>query len=264
MPGSNKEKKENYADIQEEQSSPLTMLVTFMGLIAAAAVICTIVWVVSHQTAKQPFGSIPQVENPDVEETLVEDGPIQEVVNNTPIDEDVEPVSGDLTMPFDAVDEMVTAKEAAILRSVPNGDGVSTVVGQLMNGDVMQRVGVNKKTGWSRLMFEGAEVYAVTYMLTTDTSYRSTVTEDKLHLLTSDGKMVIFKECDDMVRAKDVVNMRTEPSTAQGSATVSSTLNTESVAHRVAYSPDAGWSRVEYNGKTLYVVTSYVQQVSNE
>lgn len=262
MPADNRGKREPAA-IYEEQSNPLMMLVTFVGLVVVAAIICSIVWVVSHKNPKQQMGNIQLVENQDVDEELVDTSEPGEEI--TPIQSvDVEPVAGDLTMTFDKVDEMVTAKEGAILRSVPNADGVNTVVGQLKNGDTMQRVGINPKTGWSRLIYEGAEVYAVTYMLTTDLNYRSEVTEDAYHVMTSDGKLVIFKDCDDTVTAREYVNMRTEPSTAQGSATVSAQLNTENTVHRIAYSPDAGWSKVEYNGKILYVVTSYIQKVEAE
>ena len=59
------------------------------------------------------------------------------------------------------------------------------------------------------------------------------------------------------------VNLRTEPSTAQGSNTVSAQLKTGLTARRTGISIDSGWSRVEFNGLVLYVVTSFVHPVED-
>ena len=57
------------------------------------------------------------------------------------------------------------------------------------------------------------------------------------------------------------VNLRTEPSTAQGGASVSAQISPGLTAKRTGISVDAGWSRVEFNGLVLYVVTSFMQEV---
>ena len=80
---------------------------------------------------------------------------------------------------------------------------------------------------------------------------------------TQDGRVIIFMDCDDMVTPKEYVNLRTEPSTAQGEATVGCRLNKGETARRTGVSEEMGWSRVEYNGQVLYVVTSIVSVVTD-
>ena len=81
---------------------------------------------------------------------------------------------------------------------------------------------------------------------------------------TLDGRVIIFTECDDMVTPKEYVNLRTEPSTAQGDATVGCMLNNGEIAHRTGISEEMGWSRLEYKDQVLYVVTSLVNVVTDE
>lgn len=88
--------------------------------------------------------------------------------------------------------------------------------------------------------------------------------EDKNRFVTKDGRTVIFTDCDDIVSPKEYVNLRTEPSTSQGNDTVSCRLNYGENAHRTGFSADAGWSRVEYDEKVLYVITSYVFVVEEQ
>ena len=80
---------------------------------------------------------------------------------------------------------------------------------------------------------------------------------------TQDGRVIIFTDCDEMVTPKEYVNLRTEPSTSQGEATVGCTLNHGETAHRTGISEEMGWSRVEYNDQILYVVSSFVTVVTD-
>ncbi len=80
---------------------------------------------------------------------------------------------------------------------------------------------------------------------------------------TQDGRVVEFTDCDDMVTPKEYVNLRTEPSTSQMDASVSCRLNKGETAHRTGISEEMGWSRVEYNGQILYVITSYISVVED-
>lgn len=80
---------------------------------------------------------------------------------------------------------------------------------------------------------------------------------------TQEGRVIIFTDCDDMVTPKEYVNLRTEPSTSQGEATVGCRLNQGEIAHRTGISEEMGWSRVEYNDQVLYVITSYVSVVKD-
>lgn len=80
---------------------------------------------------------------------------------------------------------------------------------------------------------------------------------------TQDGRVIIFSECDDIVTPKEYVNLRTEPSTSQGEATVGCMLNHGETAHRTGISEEMGWSRVEYNDQILYVISSFVNVVTD-
>lgn len=261
MAGGYQENKDSYSDLEEEQGGLLSMLLTLAGMVAAAAIICAVVWGVTHKEPKQDLGNVQLPNDPLVVETLGENIHPESTAPDEK-EQEVEPINGDVNMAFEAVEEEVTAKDVTTLRSVPSTDGINTVVGQLENGQTLQRIGINTQTGWSKLLYRDEEVFAVSYTLTKDLDYKPERTEGaENRVVTSDGRVIIFMECDDMITAKEVVNLRTEPSTTQGTATVRDQLSSGDKARRTGISPDSGWSRVEYNGMTLYVVSSYVQEV---
>ena len=72
---------------------------------------------------------------------------------------------------------------------------------------------------------------------------------------------IIFADCSDNITPKEYVNLRTEPSTSQGEATVRCQVKSGETVRRTGYSADSGWSRVEYNGEVLYVVSSLMKAV---
>lgn len=133
------------------------------------------------------------------------------------------------------------------------------MVGQLKNGETLVRTGRNDSTGWSRLEYNGQTVYAVSAYLTTDLTYK---TPEKPtypnRVSTQDGRVIVFTDCDDYITPKDLINLRTEPSTSEGESTVRTQVRNGTNLHRTGYSERSGWSRVEYNGEILYAVTSYV------
>ena len=190
-----------------------------------------------------------------------------------------------LSMTFRDVDETVTPKEATNLRSVPSTASDDTIVVKLKNGEKVTRTGLNADTGWSRLEYNGQTVYALSRLLTTDLkapadsegSSGSTVKSeenkpsqppvtnvsgtDSNTVTTKDGTTVTFTPCDDVVSPKMEVNLRGEPSTSQGNASVHARLKYGETVKRTGYqatTDDSGWSRVEYNGEVLYAVTSYL------
>lgn len=191
----------------------------------------------------------------------------QGVAEAEPGTEDVvqDPISGNASMSFTEVSESVTAKDVTNLRSVPSTEDSENVVGQLKNGEVLERTGVNTNTGWSRLLYNGETVYAVTQFVTTNLDYKPPVTAGNPNRVsTMDGRVIIFSDCDDYVTPKEYVNLRTEPSTSEGDSTIRVQVHNGESVHRTGYSPDSGWSRVEYNGEILYVVSSLVQGVTAE
>lgn len=176
-----------------------------------------------------------------------------------PIPTEAPYISGDSSMVFETVNESVTAKDVTNLRTSPNTTDSTNVVGKLKNGEVLTRTGQNADTGWSRLEYNGQTVYAVSSYLVTDLTYTTPVTPtDANRFLTQDGRVIEFVDCDDYITPKDIINLRTEPSTSQGENTVRTQVRSGTNLHRTGYSEAAGWSRVDYNGEILYAVTNYV------
>lgn len=173
-----------------------------------------------------------------------------------------EPVSGTTAMEFTQSNDEVTPKDVINLRSEPSTFNADNIVIQAKNGEVLSRTGVNEATGWSRIDHNGETLYAVSQYLTTDLSYKTPVqTANPNRVNTMDGRIILFTDCDDNITPKEYVNLRTEPSTSEGETTVRCQISNGEVVHRTGYSPDAGWSRVEYNGEVLYVVSSYMYTV---
>ena len=74
---------------------------------------------------------------------------------------DYNDTSNDMGLTFDPVEDMVTAKDVTNLRSEPStAQGEATVVAKLRNGQNVQRIGKEEKTGWSKLIYDGKIVYA--------------------------------------------------------------------------------------------------------
>lgn len=176
-----------------------------------------------------------------------------------------ETASGNVSMEFAVVKESVMPKDVLNLRSAPTTTDEGNIVTQIQNGEVIVRTGINENTGWSEVEYQGQVLYAVSQYLTTDLSYQVPVKpSDPNRVSTIGGRIIIFTNCDDWISPKEYVNLRTEPSTAEGDNTVSCQLNYGEKVHRTGYSADAGWSRVEHNGQVLYVVTSFMLEASAE
>lgn len=142
-------------------------------------------------------------------------------------------------MLFTPTDDSVTAKIEVNLRESPTTD--SAIVGVLKSGTFLPRTAISTH-GWSRLTFEGRAVYAVSSYLST------TVVEAPPP---DDG----FSAVDEQVTAKSETNLRTAPSTT--SSEVVYTLMHGEFVRRVGIHSN-GWSKLEYDGKTVYAVTSYL------
>ena len=190
----------------------------------------------------------------------------QQSPDNQPQSDSLGQASGDqgqeITMSFTPVQESVTAKDVTNLRSKPSTLDNETITAQISNGEVITRTGVNSDTGWSRVEYNGQTLYAVSQLLTTDLNYKTPVQPaDPNRVVTAEGRVVIFTDCDDNVSPKMYVNLRLEPSTAQGNDTIHCQISNGQTVHRTGWSEDAGWSRVEYDGNVLYVVTSFLSVV---
>lgn len=145
---------------------------------------------------------------------------------------------------FEPKSDKVTAKEFVNLRSLPTTD--SEKVGTLNSGEFIERTAVSDK-GWSRLIYNGQVVYAVTSYLSNEVVTPTNPTPSE----SDDGFTVV----DEQVTAKDETNLRTLPTT-DGSEVVYTLKNGEYV-RRIGIHPN-GWSKLEYNGQIVYAITSYL------
>lgn len=150
---------------------------------------------------------------------------------------------------FTEVNETVTAKQETNLRSEPSTLNDDTVVAKLVHGDTAVRTGIGHN-GWSRVIYNGQTLYAVSSYLTTDM-------EDTGQQAPPQGP--VYTPVNEQVTAKIETNLRSEPGTERDDTIVGLLRNGE-VLTRTAVG-DNGWSELEYNGQTVYAVTSYLTVV---
>lgn len=147
---------------------------------------------------------------------------------------------------FSPKSDKVTAKEYVNLRVLPTTDSES--VGQLKSGEFIERTAVSNR-GWSRLIYNGQVVYAKTSLLSNEVVTPVTPSTPPS---TGDG----YTSVDEQVTAKEKTNLRTKPTTEEGSEIVHELLKGEYV-RRIGVHTN-GWSKLEYNGQTVYAVSSYL------
>ena len=152
---------------------------------------------------------------------------------------------------FTEVEEQVTAKDEVNLRSTMEQGSDDNIVGSMKNGETAVRTGVGNN-GWSRIIYNGQTVYCVSNYLTTDLRY-VTPQETESEFKTK------FTDVSENVTAKEVTNLRNRPSVESPSEVIAELKNGEVIV-RTGVSNE-GWSRVEYNGQTLYCISSYLEVV---
>ena len=165
----------------------------------------------------------------------------KEPIQQKPVETDI--VAGNT---FTPINDSVTAKEEVNLRALPNTD--SEVIGKLYSGDFLARTATSNK-GWSRLIYNGQTVYAVTSYLSNEVVQVQKPEQEPP--TSSDG----FSAVDEQVTAKAETNLRTAPST-DNSEVVYLLKNGEYVRRIGVHSN--GWSKLEYNGQTVYAISSYL------
>ena len=161
-------------------------------------------------------------------------------------------------MNFRPVEEIVTAKEETNLRDIPSQDTDSNVLYLLKNGEEATRIAISD-SGWSKLLFNGNVYYAVSNYLTTDMNYVAAPeyeeeTED-------DGVQTRFVAVNEKVTAKIEVNLRTLPSVDHPDCKIVTLLKNGTVVTRTGINEEVGWSRLEYEGQTVYCVSSMLKVV---
>lgn len=155
-------------------------------------------------------------------------------------------------MVFTTVNETVTAWEKTNLRTSPSQADDNNIVIVLTNGQRATRIGICQNSGWSKVLFNGNTYYAVTSLLTTDLNYKPPV---------DDGIKTVFSERNEQVTPKEAVNLRKKPSVDDSIAPVVVKIERGQVVTRTGINLDVGWSRVVYNGQTLYCISSYLDVV---
>ena len=297
---------DDWEDDEAAPMKPWVVAAIMAGLIVLAAIICAVLWHVTHLdkeedeallstvaseelSGKEPENSSLPGDAASSQPSMPETTPVPEAASPTPLPTVTpvpsatsvpaapqttispgaqastavqEPVSGTTAMEFTQLEDEMTPKDVINLRSEPSTLNADNIVAQAQNGEILNRTGVNEATGWSRIDHNGETLYAVSQYLTTDLSYKTPVQASNPNRVnTMDGRIILFTDCDDNITPKEYVNLRTEPSTSEGENTVRCQISNGEVVHRTGYSPDAGWSRVEYNGEILYVVSSYMYTV---
>jgi len=155
---------------------------------------------------------------------------------------------------FSSADELVTAKVEVNLRMLPSVEHEDAhIVAKLKNGDTARRIGISDN-GWSMLEYNGTTCYAVSSYLTTMNGVPPAADPD--------GIRTEFEEVYEKVTAKDMVNLRSLPSTEHPDVKVVAQLYNGEIVIRTGINRDLGWSRVVYNGQTLYCVSSYLKGVT--
>ncbi len=142
------------------------------------------------------------------------------------------------------VNETVTAKQEANLRTEPSTLKDETIVGKLVHGDTATRTGICHN-GWSRVIYNGQTLYAVSNYLTTD------MEDTGRH-----APQQVYAQVSEQVTAKMETNLRSEPSTASED-TIVGVLHNGEVLTRTGIG-DNGWSQLDYNGQTVYAVSSFL------
>lgn len=155
---------------------------------------------------------------------------------------------------FTPVSYQVTAKDAVNLRKLPSVEREDAVViTQLKKGQVASCIGVSDN-GWSKLNYNGTICYAVS-------SYLTEVSSGSAQVQTQTNTGAIetqFEEINDRVTPKIEINLRAKPSVTDPDAVVVATIRNGEVVTRTGINRDVGWSRVIYNGQTLYCVNQYL------
>lgn len=180
--------------------------------------------------------------------------------------EDVE-ADVEANMKFREVNETVTAKDRTNLRNKPSQGSDSTVVYTLTNGETATRTGISD-SGWSRVVYKGQTLYAVSSYLTTDLTVKEPEPEvpDEPTYEELNGIKTKFTEVHDYVTpvaSVDHLNLRAKPTTQDSVSPVVVEVKHGEVLERIGVSTDADhtYSKVRYNGQILYCVSKYLETV---
>lgn len=153
--------------------------------------------------------------------------------------------------PYKDVNEQVTAKDETNLRTSASTSDNGNVAYKLKNGEVVTRTAIGTN-GWSKVVYNGQTLYAISNYLTTSTEPTTKAPETTTAFDPFADKN--FTEVNEQVTAKEETNLRTVPNTLGNEPKY--TLKKGEYVTRTGIDPNTNWSRVVYNGETLYAVSS--------
>ena len=157
---------------------------------------------------------------------------------------------------FEPINDVVTAKQKTNLRSTPNQENDDNIVASIEHGEQVNRTGISV-SGWSQIDYEGQTLYAISsYLMDPEESLA-----DANKSTEATQKQLQFTAVDEMVTAKIETNLRRVPSTKNDEDIVVMIKHGE-VVRRTGIATN-GWSRVEYEGQTLYAVSSLLTEVTD-
>ncbi len=153
----------------------------------------------------------------------------------------------DFKQTFEKVNIRLTAKDEVNLRKTPSTEGEK--VGLLKKGEFLECTGISDM-GWARLIYQGKEVYAV----------YSYLSEKVVEEAPDPAPGHSFQTVSEEVTAKEEVNLRSSPTTGEENV-VGTLLNGEYILRTGI--GDKGWDRLEYQGKTVFAVSSMLLKKEN-
>lgn len=74
----------------------------------------------------------------------------------------------------------------------------------------------------------------------------------------SNDQGLVFTEMDDWITAKEVTNLRSEPSTDKGVESVVVKLSNGQAVRRIGINEETGWSKIVYEDTIVYASTAYM------
>lgn len=151
------------------------------------------------------------------------------------------------------VNEQVTAKIETNLRTKASTTDEGAIAYLLKNGEFIKRTAIGSN-GWSKVEYNGQILYAKSSYLTTSTQLATQVEVEITTPAFDPFTDKRFKDVNEEVTAKEETNLRTVPNTLGNSPKY--VLKKGEIATRTGIDENTGWSRVVYNGETLYGVSS--------
>ena len=216
------EPEDEFEDRFDEQKPLKTgnMILVFLGLVILAAIICAILWNFTHKD-NEDSGSIDSFA--EVSREISTDVDVESEES-----EPAETFEGEEAQQPESTQEASTDATPDPITQEASTDAVPDSITQSVSETAVESASSAEETDLSN------------------------------RVSTKDGRVIVFTDCDDVVTPKEYVNLRLEPSTSEGNATIHCRLNYGETVHRTGISEDSGWSRVEKDGVVCYVVTSLV------